>query len=111
MIVCVPVTGDGQVDPRWGRADWIAVAEVNDGEIVRWDEFEVSWSRLHDEGTSAQHHARVARFLRENHVDGVVAHHVGDGMVRMMNVMKLPLFLDATGDARTAVLTALASAA
>ncbi|HET9089063.1 MAG TPA: NifB/NifX family molybdenum-iron cluster-binding protein [Acidimicrobiales bacterium] len=111
MIVCVPVTGDGQVDPRWGRADRIAVAEVDNGEITRWDEFEVSWSRLHDEGTSAQHHARVARFLRENHIEGVVAHHVGDGMVRMMNVMKLPLFLDAAGDARAAVLTALAPSA
>ena len=111
MIVCVPVTGDGQVDPRWGRADRIAVAEVDDGEIRRWDEVEVSWSRLHDEGTSAQHHARVARFLRQNHIEGVVAHHVGDGMVRMMNVMKLPLFLDATGDARAAVLAALAPAA
>ena len=111
MIVCVPVTGDGQVDPRWGRADRIAVADVEEGEIRRWDEVEVSWSRLHDEGTSAQHHARVARFLRQNHIEGVVAHHVGDGMVRMMNVMKLPLFLDATGDARAAVLAALAPAA
>ncbi len=111
MIVCVPVTGDGQVDPRWGRADRIAVAEVDNGVVTRWDEFEVSWSRLHDEGTSAQHHARVARFLRENHIEGVVAHHVGDGMVRMMNVMKLPLFLDAAGDARAAVLTALAPSA
>ncbi len=111
MIVCVPVTGDGRVDPRWGRADWIAVAEVEDGEIRRWDEVEVSWSVLHDEGTSAQHHARVARFLRQNHVEGVVAHHVGEGMVRMLEVMKLPLFLDATGDARAAVLAALAHAA
>ena len=110
MIVCVPVTGDGLVDPRWGRADRIAVADVARGEIRRWDEVEVSWSRLHDEGTSAQHHARVARFLRQNHIEGVVAHHVGDGMVRMMSVMKLPLFLDATGDARAAVLAALAPA-
>ena len=107
MIVCVPVTSEGRVDPRWGRADVIAVAEVVDGAIVAWQEHEVSWSTRHDEGTSAQHHARVARFLRQNHVDGVVAHHVGDGMVRMLDVMKLPLFLDASGDARAAVLEAL----
>jgi predicted Fe-Mo cluster-binding NifX family protein len=107
MIVCVPVTSEGQVDPRWGRADTIAVADVVDGAISTWHEHEVSWSTLHDEGSSAQHHARVARFLRQNHVDGVVAHHVGDGMVRMLGVMKLPLFLDASGDARTAVLRAL----
>jgi predicted Fe-Mo cluster-binding NifX family protein len=80
------------------------VANVVNGEVESWQEIEVSWDRLHDEGTSAQHHARVARFLRQNHVEGVVAHHVGDGMVRMLDTMKLPLFLEANGDARTAVL-------
>jgi predicted Fe-Mo cluster-binding NifX family protein len=104
MIVCVPVTSDGQVDHRWGRAQWIAVANIVNGEVQSWQVIEVSWDRLHDEGTSAQHHARVARFLRQNHVEGVVAHHVGDGMVRMLDTMKLPLFLEATGDARAAVL-------
>jgi len=108
MIVCVPVTSDGQVDHRWGRAERIAVANIIDGGIESWQEIEVSWDRLHDEGTSAQHHARVARFLRQNHVEAVVAHHVGDGMVRMLGTMKLPLFLEATGDARTAALTATA---
>ena len=33
MRVCVPITDDGQVDPRWGRADRVAVADVADGEI------------------------------------------------------------------------------
>lgn len=107
MIVCVPITSDGQVDHRWGRADWIAVANINDGEIENWQEFEVSWSRLHDDGTPARHHARVARFLRESHVDAVIAHHVGEGMVRMLNTMGLPMYLEATGDARAAVLAAI----
>lgn len=107
MIVCVPIAGDGQVDPRWGRADSIAVADVVDGKIESWQVIEVSWSRLHDEGTPARHHARVARFLRENHVEAVVAHHVGDGMVRMLDTMGLPLHLEATGDARAAVLAAV----
>jgi predicted Fe-Mo cluster-binding NifX family protein len=103
----VPITSDGQVDHRWGRADWIAIANVIDGEIENWQEVEVSWSVMHDEGTPAQHHARVARFLRENHVDAVIAHHVGEGMVRMLTTMGLPLYLEATGDARVAVLAAI----
>ena len=106
MIVCVPVTDDEQVDPRWGRAERIAVARVVDGAIEDWQVYDVSWDRLHDEGTSAQHHARVARFLKENDVDAVVAHHVGEGMMRMVATMKLSLFLDATGDARLAVINA-----
>lgn len=107
MIVCVPIASDGLVDSRWGRADWIAVTDVINGKIENWQEIEVSWSRLHDEGTPARHHARVARFLRENHVDTVVAHHVGDGMARMLNTMGLTIYLEATGDARAAVLAAI----
>ncbi|MBW4078694.1 MAG: dinitrogenase iron-molybdenum cofactor [Acidobacteria bacterium] len=106
MILCVPVLEDGVVDPRWGRADRIAVAEVHDGAITSWQEIEVSWSRLHDEGSPARHHARVARFLKDHHVETVVANHVGEGMVRMVNTMGLTLRLDALGDARAAVLSA-----
>lgn len=107
MIACVPITSDGQVDHRWGRADWIAVANVVDGEIENWQEIEVSWSQLHDDGTPARHHARVPRFLRENHVDVVIAYRVGEGMVRMLNTMGLPMYLEITGDARAAVLAAI----
>jgi len=106
MIVCVPVTSDGQVDPRWGKADWVAVADVVDGEIVSWQEIEVSWSRLHDEGTPGSHHARVVRFLREHKIEAVVANHMGEGMVRMLATMSLPVHLGAAGDARAAVLAA-----
>ena len=103
MIVCAPVTSEGMIDPRWGRADWVAVADVVDGEVVSWREVEVSWSRLHDEGTPGSHHARVGRFLRDHHVEAVVANHIGDGMVRMLDTMGLPVHLGAAGDARAAV--------
>jgi predicted Fe-Mo cluster-binding NifX family protein len=103
MIVCAPVTSEGMIDPRWGRADWVALADVVDGEVVSWREIEVSWSRLHDEGTPGSHHARVVGFLRENSVGAVVAHHMGDGMVRMLDTMGLPTHLGAAGDARLAV--------
>jgi len=103
VIVCAPVTGEGLIDPRWGRADRVAVADVVDGEIVSWLEVEVSWSRLHDEGTPGSHHARVVTFLRDHHVEAVLANHVGDGMVRTLDAMGLPLHLGAAGDARAAV--------
>jgi predicted Fe-Mo cluster-binding NifX family protein len=106
MIVCVPVTKEGMIDPRWGRADWLALAEVLNGEIVSWQEVEVSWSRLHDEGTPGTHHARVVSFLREHQVEAVVANHIGDGMVRMLDTMRMPVHLGAAGDARAAVLAA-----
>jgi hypothetical protein len=100
MAICVPVLSDGTVDPRWGKADRLAVVEVVQGEIQSWEEFQVDWSVRHDEGSSARHHARVARFL--------IDHHVGDGMVRQLGIMKVALHLGAEGDARSAVLTTLA---
>ena len=103
MILCAPVTTEGMIDPRWGRADWVALADVVDGEIVSWQEVEVSWSRLHDEGTPGSHHARVVTFLREHDVEAVVVDHMGDGMVRMLDTMGLPVHSGAAGDARAAV--------
>ncbi|HQU26083.1 MAG TPA: NifB/NifX family molybdenum-iron cluster-binding protein [Acidimicrobiales bacterium] len=109
MIVCVPVLPDGTVDPRWGRADRLAVADVEDGRVRSWEEHQVDWSVRHDEGSAARHHARVARFLLDHHVHDVVAHHVGEGMVRQLGIMKVVLHLGAEGDARAAVVRALAS--
>jgi predicted Fe-Mo cluster-binding NifX family protein len=103
MIVCTPVTEEGTIDPRWGRADRVAVADVVDGEIVAWQEFGVDWSRLHNEGTPGSHHARVVTFLREHQVGAVVANHIGEGMVRVLDTMGLAVHLGAAGDARAAV--------
>ena len=107
MMVCIPVTDDGMVDPRWGKADRVAVVEVVGGAIVSWQEIEVSWSRLHDEGTPGSHHGRVVTFLREHQIDAVVANHMGDGMVRTLDTMGLPALLGAAGDARVALLAAV----
>ena len=103
MIVCAPVTMAGNIDPRWGRADWIAIADLVDGEIKTWQEIEVSWSRLHGEGSEGSHHARVVKFLKEHRVEVVIANHMGDGMTRMLKTMEIPVHLGAAGDARAAV--------
>lgn len=103
MIFCAPVTTEGLIDHSWGRADRVALADVVNGEITGWQEIEVSWSRLHDEGTPGTHHARVVTFLREHDVQAVVVDHMGDGMVRMLDTMGLPVHSGAAGSAREAV--------
>jgi predicted Fe-Mo cluster-binding NifX family protein len=110
MILCVPVTPSGEVDPRWGRAATVAVADVRDGRIVQWGTVEVAWDALHDAGTEGGHHARVAGFLRERGVQVVVADHMGDPMVHMLGLMGVATRLGAAGDARQAVLAAAAAA-
>ena len=106
MRVCVPVTTDGQVDLRWGRADRVAVAEVIDGVIRGWHEFTVDWGTLHDQGTEGAHHARVARFLRDNQVQAIAVHHVGPGMQRMLASMAVRVITGLAGDARSAACAA-----
>jgi len=106
MNVCVPISADGQIDPRWGRADRVAVAAIAGGEIRGWQEFDVGWGALHDQGTEGSHHARVARFLRDNQIEAVACHHVGPGMQRMLATMGIRLVDGQHGDARAAACAA-----
>ncbi len=79
---------------------------MEDGEIREWRELDVGWDALHDEGSEAAHHARVVRVLRQNRVDVVVVHHMGEAMSRMLATMGLGVVAGAEGDARAAVAAA-----
>jgi len=103
MKVCVPITSDGTVDPRWGRAERVAVAKVESGTVSDWTEFDVGWGALHDNGPEGAHHARIARFLRDQQVDTVAVDHVGVGLQRMLTTMGVRIDTDHSGDARAAV--------
>ena len=107
MRVCVPVTPDGSVDPRWGRADRVAVAEVTAAGVGSWQEHDVGWGALRESGPEGTHHARIARFLLELDVEAVVANHMGAGMEHMLGKMGIAVHLGAAGPARDAVLAAL----
>lgn len=111
MIVCIPVVGDGQTGGGWGKAHRVALATVTDGAVTDWQEIEVGWDVAHDSGPEGTHHARIARFLIDQHVDVVVAGHMGEPMVRMLGKLKIRTVLGAEGDARAAVLAAAAQLA
>ena len=108
MILCVPVAATGNVDPRWGCAGRVAVAEVVAGTVRSWDEFDVGWDRLHNDATEGGHHARVARFVQEHRASIVVAGHMGDPMLEMFRRLDIRVQLGVSGDARQAVLAAAA---
>jgi len=107
MVVCVPVSVDGSIDPRWGRADRVAITEVTVRGVTSWQEFDVGWSTLHDVGGEGAHHARVVRFLVDHRVEAVVADHIGPGMLHTLERMGLATHLGAGGDAREAVVAAI----
>ncbi|PVU81481.1 hypothetical protein DDP54_16535 (plasmid) [Cellulomonas sp. WB94] len=107
MIVCITVSEDGRAGGGWGRAHRVALATTSDGTITDWRDVEVGWDTAHDEGTEGSHHARIARFLIDNHVEAVVTGHMGPPMSRMLGTMRIRTSFDADGDARAAVLAAL----
>lgn len=102
MKVCVPVTADGLVDPHWGKAHRVALAEVESDTVREWHELEVGWDDLHDAGPEGSHHARIARFLLDQGVQTVAASHMGPPMAAMLERMGLRVRLGASGDAREA---------
>lgn len=106
VVACVPLGAGRQVAGSWGRAERLAVVTVAAGRAVGWTEHDVAWHTLHDAGTEGAHHARVARFLREQRVDVVVAEHMGPPMQRMIGKLGIRCLLGARGDAEAAVLTA-----
>ncbi|PKQ23436.1 MAG: dinitrogenase iron-molybdenum cofactor [Actinobacteria bacterium HGW-Actinobacteria-5] len=110
VIVATPVTEAGLSAAAWGKAHWIGVADVEDGQVRAWQIHEVAWDVSHDEGTHGSHHARIVRFLKEQGIQAVVVDHMGEGMQRVMHTMGIPLLPASPGDAQASVVAALAAA-
>jgi predicted Fe-Mo cluster-binding NifX family protein len=103
-VVCVPVTAEGEVDRRWGKAERVALARVEDHALADWQVLEVGWDRSHDAGPEGQHHGRIVRFLRDHDVSVVVAGGMGPPMQHTLSRLGVRTVLGAQGDARSAVL-------
>lgn len=103
MIVAIALTPEGTAGQGWGRARRVAIARVDDGRIEAWEEHDVRWDVLHDEGPEGGHHARIARFLKEQGVELVLAGHMGPPMVQMLDRMNIATRLGIQGDPRAAV--------
>jgi predicted Fe-Mo cluster-binding NifX family protein len=100
MIVCLPVTEGGQVGQGWGRADRVAIADVGESGVDRWQEFDVGWGQTHDAAGEGQHHGRIARFLIDHRVTCVVAGHMGPPMQQMLGQMGITVRVGVSGEAR-----------
>ncbi len=106
MIVMTTLDTSGNVGGGLGRAAHVALATVEGDDITSWEEHEVAWDRLHDQGTEGSHHARIVTFLRDHGVDVVVAKGIGEGMQRVLGNMGIRMALGVQGDARAAVRSA-----
>ena len=111
MKIATPVDAAVKSAPAWGRAHWVAVADVTEGVITDWQVHEVSWDDLHDAGTHGSHHARIVTFLKDQQIQAIVVDHVGEGMQRMLATMSIPMLPASPGDAKLSVLAAVPAAA
>ncbi|MGL4831347.1 MAG: NifB/NifX family molybdenum-iron cluster-binding protein [Propionibacteriaceae bacterium] len=104
MKFVIPVTQEGACGHAWGRAHYVALAHVDNGEITNWQVEEVRWDELHN--AEGNHHARIVRYLRDNEVEAVVADHMGQGMALTLDKLGLPIFAMTSDDARECVIAA-----
>lgn len=102
-VTAIPVDADGNIGHSWGKAPVVAIATVVDGAITDWTTHDVGWDRPHDEGSHGAHHARIARFTQEHHVNRVIAHHMGADMRNMLSKLGVRVDAPAQLDARSAV--------
>ena len=109
LVVCIPVSTDRQMGHSWGKASRVAVVTVREGAITDWTEHAVAWDESHDLGTEGSHHARVVRFLLEQHITTVVAEHMGPPMANTIGKMGIDLHIGVSGSPEDAI-TAVASA-
>jgi len=114
MIIAVNVVGD-QVAGGLGRAETMAIAQVEDGAITSWTEHEVRWDLAHDAmdqglpgGPSSHggHHATIVRFLKDNGVEAVITGHAGPPMLHTLDLMGIETFFAGGADAREAAIAA-----
>lgn len=110
MKIATPVDAFGNSAGSWGRAHYVAVADVSTEQITAWEVHEVNWDGLHDSGTHGSHHARVVKFLQANGIQAIVVDHVGPGMQRMLSTMGIPMLSASPGDAKASILAAVAAA-
>ena len=101
LHIAVNVAGS-EVGGGLGRARTMAVATLNTAdEITEWQEFQVGWDILHEQGPHGSLHAQIVGFMRDHDIAAVVSGHMGPPMVHtMMKLGVLPL--SAAGEARSA---------
>jgi len=111
MIVAINVIGDA-VGGGLGRAQSMAVAEVDDGQVQSWEVFDVRWDLSHDQPDPSghgAHHARIVKFMKDHGIEAVVTGHAGPPMVHTLDLMGIPVLVGGEGDARQAAIDGVAA--
>ncbi|WP_339063671.1 NifB/NifX family molybdenum-iron cluster-binding protein [Tepidibacillus marianensis] len=117
MKVAVAVLPNGMVNAHFGRANKLALATIENGQISNWEEIEVPFAETHgdhdhghdhnhdhhDHHHAPDHHEGIKNLLVEQEVDMVLLDHAGPGMQKVINETTIKIVVGAKGNAREVV--------
>ncbi|TCS83687.1 NifB/NifX family molybdenum-iron cluster-binding protein [Tepidibacillus fermentans] len=115
MKVAVAVLPNGKVNTHFGRANKLALATIENGQITKWEEVAVPFAETHgnhdhhhDHDHEHHHHAPghhegIKNWLVDHEVDMVLLDHAGPGMQKVMSETDIKIVVGAKGNAKEAV--------
>lgn len=118
MKIAVAVLPNGMVNAHFGRADKLAFANIENGQITEWEEVSVPFAASHgDHGHhhdhdhqhehghhhASGHHESIKDFLVESGVNLVLLDHAGPGMKLVQEQTDIKIVVGAQGNAKEAV--------
>lgn len=109
MRIAAAVLQSGKVNPHFGRTSKMALADVEEGQITRWQEVDTPFPEMH--GDQPHHHEgghkpnpshqeTIKQFLVEHDVDVVFVHHAGPGLQKVIDETGIKVVTGAQGNAR-----------
>lgn len=119
--VAIAVLPNGMINAHFGRANKLAVATIENGQITKWEEVDVPFAETHgdhdhhdhdhdhDHGHEHHHHHApghhegIKNVLVQSGVDMVLLDHAGPGMQKVMNETDIKIVVGAKGNARESI--------
>ncbi|MFV9510867.1 NifB/NifX family molybdenum-iron cluster-binding protein [Tepidibacillus sp. LV47] len=121
MKVAVAVLPNGMVNTHFGRANRLALATIENGQITKWEEVDVPFAQTHGDHDHHHdhhdhhhhhdhehhhhhaHHENIKNWLVEHGIDMVLVDHAGPGMQKVINETNIKVIVGAKGNAREVV--------
>lgn len=112
MRIAVAVLPNGMVNAHFGRASKMALADVENGAITKWEEIDAPFAEMHGDHhhhhgaghqPSPTHQSTIKNFLVEQNVNVVLVHHAGPGLQKVKDDTDIEIVAGAQGNAREAV--------
>jgi len=117
--VAIAVLPSGNVNAHFGNAKKVALATIEDKQIVNWEEVDVPFAKTHGGHSHDHHHHHhheehhhehgpghvqaIRKFIVEHQVDLVLLDHAGPSIQKIRKDIDVKVVVGAEGNAKEAV--------